>query len=219
MIGIADDDDIVSISALQHLLFCERQFSLIHVEQLWVDNALTVQGQHLHERADSGATERRPGVRVVRGLPLRSTRLGLIGKADIVEFHADGSIIPVEYKRGRSKLGDYDRVQLCAQALCLEEMNDRPVLAGALYYGASRRREIVPLDDRLRTETVAAVQRARALIDEGITPRAMRQPKCDSCSLLELCLPDAMSRRATASQYVERALAESLGAISGGKNS
>jgi CRISPR-associated exonuclease Cas4 len=210
MTGIASDEDLIPLSALQHLLFCERQFALIHIEQLWVDNVLTVQGQHLHQRADSGGAERRPGVRIVRGLALRSSRLGLVGKADVVEFHDDGSIVPVEYKRGRSKVGDYDRVQLCAQALCLEEMNERPVVEGALYYGAARRRETVMLDDRLREETANAALRARALLDGRMTPRAVREPKCDSCSLLELCLPDAMSRRITASQYIERALAASL---------
>jgi CRISPR-associated exonuclease Cas4 len=210
MTGVASDEDLVPLSALQHLLFCERQFALIHVEQLWTDNALTVQGQHLHQRADAGGSERRPGVRIVRGLPLRSTRLGLIGKADIVEFHDDGVIVPVEYKRGKSKVGDYDRVQLCAQALCLEEMHGKPVIEGALYYAATRRRETVMLDDRLREETANAALRARALLDGGMTPRAVREPKCDSCSLLELCLPDAMSRRITASQYIERALAASL---------
>ena len=121
------EDALLPLSALRHLLFCERQCALIHVEGLWAENRLTVEGRHLHERADSGRSESRPGVRIARTLPIRSLRLGLIGRADVVEFHDAGPgapprVVPVEYKRGRPKLDESDRVQLCAQALCLEEM-------------------------------------------------------------------------------------------------
>jgi CRISPR-associated exonuclease Cas4 len=135
------EDDLLPISALQHLLFCERQCALIHVEQVWAENRLTVEGRHLHERVDGGEHETRGGLRTARALPIRSLRLGLAGRADVVEFHAsEGAagpprVVPVEYKRGRPKSHRADEVQLCAQALCLEEMLGVHVAAGALFYG------------------------------------------------------------------------------------
>ncbi|MGH7594176.1 MAG: CRISPR-associated protein Cas4 [Gemmatimonadales bacterium] len=209
------EDDLLPISALQHLLFCERQCALIHIEQLWVDNALTVQGQQLHERADSAGTESRHDVKIVRGLPLRSKILGLIGRADVVEFHLDGRIAPVEYKRGRSKAGDCDRVQLCAQAICLEEEHATTIADGALYYGATRRREVVIFDADLRATTANAAHRLHQLIASGVTPHAMREPKCDSCSLLDVCLPDTMSKSRVASRYLDQALSQSLASRGG----
>jgi CRISPR-associated exonuclease Cas4 len=210
-----DEDELLPISALQHLVFCERQCALIHVEGLWAENRLTVQGRHLHERADSGLGESRPGLRIERGLALRSFRLGLAGRADVIEFHrGDGGaterVVPVEYKRGRAKLDDCDRVQLCAQALCLEEMLGVDVPEGALYYGQTRRRVVVPLDAALRSRTDAAARRFRALMDAGHTPKATRMPKCASCSLEALCLPDAQGARRSARRFTERALAASL---------
>ena len=143
------EDDLLPISALQHLLFCERQCALIHVEGLWADNVLTVEGTHMHRRSDEGADEKRDGVRIVRALPLRSLRLGLAGRADVVEFHrgepgAAWAPFPVEYKRGRAKRERCDQVQLCAQALCLEEMLGVEIPAGALFYGQAppRRRSL-----------------------------------------------------------------------------
>jgi CRISPR-associated exonuclease Cas4 len=204
------EDALLPISALQHLLFCERQCALIHLEQLWADNRLTVQGQQLHERADRPGGESRGAVRSVRGLPIRSLRLGLAGRADVVEFHADGRVVPVEYKRGRPKADDCDRVQLCAQALCLEEERGGSITDGALYYGTNRRRQVVPFDAQLRAATADAARRLHELLDGTVTPRAVRQPKCDSCSLLELCLPDTMSPSRTASGWLDRALDGSL---------
>src|SRR5690606_16422424 len=136
------EKDFLPISALQHLLFCERQCALIHIEGLWAENRLTVEGQHLHEKAHAGRGETRPGVRIARGLAIRSERLGIAGYADIVEFHADeqsglAKPFPVEYKRGRPKRHDADLVQLCAQAMCLEETLNTSVTAGALFYGST----------------------------------------------------------------------------------
>lgn len=205
------EDDLLPISALQHLLFCERQCALIHIEHVWADNRLTVEGHHLHEKAHAGPDEWRQQTRVVRGLPLRSLRLGLAGKADVVHFCPDPqggppAIFPVEYKRGRSKKDSSDRVQLCAQALCLEEMLDTSVPEGALFYNRTRRRVNVIFDAGLRAETVQAAARLRELIVRGVTPTAMRQPKCRNCSLVDVCLPRAFRPRRTASQYLRHAV-------------
>jgi CRISPR-associated exonuclease Cas4 len=222
------------LSGLQHLVFCERQCALIHVEGQWRDNRLTVEGTQLHERVDQDrARESRGDVRVVRSLPLRSRVLGVAGRADVVEFRRadDDDLsavpavmcgfddlprsrwhpIPVEYKRGRPKRHDADRVQLCAQALCLEEMLACRIGAAALYYGTPRRRVSVLLDDALRRETHRAAVRFRELVTTGCTPRAERQPKCDRCSLQPVCVPDAARRRSARAYLVgarEAALAE-----------
>lgn len=205
------EDDLLPISALQHLLFCERQCALIHIEGLWAENRLTVEGRHLHDTAHDGASETRAGVRIARGLAVRSFRLGLVGKADVVEFHATpghaaGTPFPVEYKRGRPKKHDADKVQLGAQALCLEEMLGVVVPAGALFYGRTRRRVDVPFDQALRQLTEEAARQLHALIRSGRTPVAVREPKCDNCSLLQVCLPEAMSPSHSAAQYVAQAI-------------
>ncbi|MEA3246220.1 MAG: CRISPR-associated protein Cas4 [Gemmatimonadota bacterium] len=211
------EDALLPISALQHLLFCERQCALIHIEGLWAENRLTVEGQHLHKKAHDGPDESRDGVRTVRGLRIRSLRLGLIGQADVVEFRrtADGrwsNPFPVEYKRGKPKSHRADEVQLCAQAMCLEEMVGTPVPAGALFYGATRRRVDVILDHELRGLTEGTCARLRQLVASGNTPRAAREPKCDACSLHQLCLPDVAAIASRASRYTERALSASLSA-------
>jgi CRISPR-associated exonuclease Cas4 len=212
------EDDLLPLSALQHLLFCERQCALIHIERVWVDNPLTVEGSHLHARADSGEAESRGDVKTVRSLPLRSLRLGLSGKADVVELHrieAQGSggdnpetwrPYPVEYKRGRPKPHRADEVQLCAQALCLEEMLGQPVPRGALFYGQTRRRLEVDLDPPLRQITEEAAARLHRLVQSGMTPKAVREPKCEQCSLLDVCLPDAPAH--SARRYLSRLLGE-----------
>jgi CRISPR-associated exonuclease Cas4 len=208
------EDDLLPLSALQHLIFCERQCALIHVEQLWADNRLTVEGTHLHRRADSGVDESRCDVRTARGVPLRSLRLGLIGKADVVEFHrsrrgeAEAWLpFPVEYKRGKPKRDRSDEVQLCAQALCLEEMLGAEIAGGALFYGTTRRREDIEFGAGLRAETESAAARLHGLIAAGTTPSAVREPKCDSCSLLHLCLPPAPRRAGrSVAAYLDDAL-------------
>jgi CRISPR-associated exonuclease Cas4 len=209
-----EDDEFLPLSGLQHLLFCERQCALIHVEQIWAENALTTQGNLLHERVDLPALEQRPGVRIERAVPLRSDRLRLIGKADVVEFHAvpgqggRWQPFPVEYKRGRRRKWLHDEVQVCAQAMCLEEMVGEPVPRGALYYAASKRRRDVLLDDALRSDTIAAAARYHDLVVRRHTPPARLLPKCGSCSLREFCLPELsnLSGRDTA-----RALSHALG--------
>ena len=208
------EDELVPLSALQHIQFCERQCALIHIEGLWAENRLTAEGRNLHERADSGESESRGPVRTARSLPLRSLRLGLTGRADVVEFYYDGSVltaaIPIEYKRGRDKTDDSDRVQLCAQALCLEGMLGISIPAGALFYATPRRRTDVLFDESLRRTTEDAVTRLHALLDSGITPRIPRQPKCDGCSLFELCMPEVTAANISASAWSARAITASL---------
>lgn len=209
------EDDLLPISALQHLVFCERQCALIHIEGLWEENVLTAQGRVLHEKVhndDEG--EVRAGVRIARGLRLRSLRLGLSGVADVVEFDLGGAgppvPFPVEYKRGRPKPDDCDLAQLCAQALCLEEMLGVAVLAGAIFYGKPRRRLEVAIDEALRARTEALAGQLHALISSGRTPLVPYQKKCDSCSLLSLCLPRVTGGRQSARHYLQHSLADSL---------
>jgi CRISPR-associated exonuclease Cas4 len=205
---VFSEDELLPLSGLQHLVFCERQWALIHLEQQWGENRLTAEGRILHERADSDTCELRDGVRIWRGVRIRSLQLGLAGRADVVEFHpqSDGTAgpFPVEYKRGRLKSDVSDLVQLCAQAMCLEEMLAQPVPAGALFYGRNRRRLAVTFDESLRATTVSIAQRMHDLFRSGHTPSAVYQPKCDRCSLLEICLPGSAARGKSASQFVRR---------------
>lgn len=186
----ADDDDLVPISALQHYLFCPRQCALIHVEQLWTENAATMEGQLMHQSVDSGIGELRSGVRIARGISLLSTRLRLAGRADAVEFRAQPlSAFPVEYKRGKPKLHRADEVQLCAQALCLEEMLGIVVADGALFYGENRRRQHVVFDAELRALTVRIAEETYAMLKAGVTPLARFSTSCKRCSMESLCQP------------------------------
>ena len=212
--------DLLPISALQHLIFCERQCALIHNEQQWAENRLTVEGQQLHKKAhDAKRAEARPGIRIARGLPLRSLTLGLVGQADVVEFvegsgGGDAVPLPVEYKRGRPKKHRADEVQLCAQAMCLEEMLDLPerIALGRLFYGQTRRRQDVPLDESLRRLTRDTVARLHDLTRSGHTPAAAYdKAKCDRCSLLQLCQPKLLRPRRTARSVFDRTLHEALG--------
>ncbi len=193
------EDDLLPISALQHLTFCRRQCALIHIEQLWVDNIFTAQGNVLHERVHDEKRESRRDVRLEHGMPLRSLRLGLVGKGDVVEFHRDVSgkswrPFPVEYKRGRNKEEECDRVQLCAQALCLEEMLGVGAASGAIYYGKDRRRVEVFFDEVLRRTTEDKARELHEFIRAGQTPRPVYEKKCDTCSLYKLCLPKIMEK-------------------------
>jgi len=229
------EEDLLPLSALQHWTYCPRQCALIHLEQVWVENPFTVEGRHLHEKVDSAPGEWREGTWTARGVPLRSFRLGLVGKADAVEFRplspdqvgSERQVgvalpghpgpfrpYPVEYKRGRPKTSHRgDEVQLCAQALCLEEMLAVPVPEGALYYGKTRRRKVVVIDAELRRLTEEAALRVRELLAGGSTPPAELAPKCEHCSLLDICRPDAVPRSARAwlARVLERALREEPG--------
>lgn len=205
------EDDLLMLSALQHLLFCERQCALIHIEQIWVENLFTTQGRLMHERVDQQGHELRRDLRQEYGMPVRSLQLGLSGKADVVEFHREADSFwrpyPVEYKRGRSKKEDWDRVQLCAQALCLEEMLHVEIPEGALFYGKKRRREKVVFNDDLRMETRLAAEKLHRLTAAGITPAAKYDKKCDNCSLVDICLPKITAGRASVSGYLDGKMA------------
>lgn len=188
-----DDGAYIPISALQHYLFCPRQCALIHVERLWEENVHTAEGRLLHERSDRPSSEKRRGVRTATALPLGSERLGLSGVADVVAFRKEGARsqpYPIEYKRGRPKAHRADEVQLCAQALCLEEMLGVEVPEGALFYGKTRRRQIVGFDVTLRALTEEVISKVRAMLVARHTPVAIYETRrCDACSLLELCRP------------------------------
>jgi CRISPR-associated exonuclease Cas4 len=223
-----DEDDLLPISALAHLLFCERRAGLIHIEGLWDENRFTAEGRNLHERAHASALESRGDVRIARGLRLRSLRLGLTGKADVVEFHrlpeaetppgVEGEGLPagvplpgarglwqpfpVEYKRGRLRREEGYEVQLCAQALCLEEMLSVAVPVGAVFYGQPRRRLEVTFSEELRRQTETASARLHELTRAGKTPPARYEKKCESCSLVSLCMPKTTGGRKSVDRYL-----------------
>ena len=207
-----DDDDLIPLSALQHYLYCPRQCALIHIEQLWAENRHTAEGRLLHERADQPQTEQRHGVRTATAMPLVNQVLGIVGIADVVEFHQVGEgecIYPVEYKRGRPKKHRADEVQLCAQGLCLEAMFGPPVSQGALFYGETRRRKAVPFDETLRALTLDVIQATRALLESRRTPSAEYQPRrCDACSLIELCQPHLLGRKSAVNAWLAKQLKE-----------
>ncbi|MCD6305032.1 MAG: CRISPR-associated protein Cas4 [Deltaproteobacteria bacterium] len=209
------EDDLLPLSGLQHLAFCERQCALIHIEQAWAENLYTAEGRILHERAHNPDQISRRGIRVEYGMPLRSLRLGLIGKADVVEFHRSSAAtgekwvpFPVEYKRGRPKKADVDRIQLCAQAICLEEMLGVDVPAGALFYGKTRHRKDVIFKPALRSGTEQTAKRFHALIEAGETPKAVYGKHCDTCSLRDLCLPGTFEKGKSVERYLMDAARE-----------
>jgi len=226
-----DEDDCVLISALQHYVFCRRQCALIHIERLWDENRLTAEGRIMHDRAHSQETEMRGDCRIVRGLRLRSLWLGLVGVADVVEFYrrshepaaADdddgyyGEIpglkgrwraVPVEYKRGKPKADHSDQVQLCAQAMCLEEMLEISIRSGFLFYGAVRHRHPVDFGSALREETEALSLELHAFLKAEKTPPAEYAKRCDSCSIVDLCMPESAGTGRSVRRYLSRALAD-----------
>lgn len=221
------EEDLLPLSALQHLVYCERRAALVHIEGAWAESVATVLGAHMHERADEPSSELRGDLLTVRGLALRSLRLGLSGKADVVEFHRvpvgeEGEPalqtcplpgrrglwrpLPVEYKRGRLRREAGYLVQLCAQAICLEEALGVEIAAGAIYFGENRRRMDVAFNAPLRAETEQAAARLHALFREGRTPPPVFGPKCKECSLLELCQPRPLQQQPRASSYLAAAL-------------
>jgi CRISPR-associated exonuclease Cas4 len=193
--------DPIPISALQHVVYCPRQAGLIHLERLWEENRFTAEGRILHEVVDKPAGRRTRGVRRVSALPVASQRLGLAGVADVVEFHAvpgGETPYPIEFKRGKPKAHRADEVQLCAQALCLEEMTGCAAPEGALFYGETKRRETVAFDVELRALTEAAAAELSAMFASRVTPQAnYRAARCRACSLIEPCMP-RIARRAVA---------------------
>ncbi|ABE48875.1 CRISPR-associated protein Cas4 [Methylobacillus flagellatus] len=207
MVAEAKEMEVLTISALQHVAYCPRQFALIHVEQVWEENFFTAHGQVLHQRVDAGAAEQRGNVRSERAVSVYSTKLGLSGKLDLLEVDVSGEntrYFPVEYKRGKPKVEDWDRIQLCAQAMCLEEMRGIRITEGAMWYWQERKRQSVQIDQTLRDATVSAIKLAREILLSGRTPSPVKEKsRCKACSLNELCVPDAI-RKDNSANYVEQ---------------
>jgi CRISPR-associated exonuclease Cas4 len=196
------DDELLPLSGLQHLAYCERQWGLIHLEQVWEESADTLRGDYFHERADTVGYSCARGVRAERRVRLASHRLGLYGVADIVEFSESPtgrSVLPVEYKVGRPKREAWDRLQVAAQAACLEEMYGLDVPEGCLFYGATRRREMVDIDASLRAELERLSFHMHELYERQVLPEAARSTRCKRCSLADRCLPESL--RCDAASY------------------
>ena len=206
------DDELIPISALTHYAYCPRRCALIHIEQIWEENKYTAEGRIMHEHVHEEGDESRGDARIERGVALRSLKLGLIGKSDVIEYHrrTDGSwqAFPVEYKRGKPKPDDSDKVQLCAQAMCLEEMLNGHIPTGALFYGKTRRRLDVDFDEALRRETQDAAQKVHELISAGQTPKPVYAKRCESCSLIAECLPKTIQKKRSVESYLMRMLDE-----------
>jgi len=196
-------DDPVPLSALQHWAYCPRQCGLIHLEQAFEDNIHTARGNAVHRLVDTPGYEIKAGVKVERSLPLWSDRLGLIGKADLVEFYSDGTVFPVEFKHGRKRQKTHDDIQLAAQAMCLEDMLDRPVPLGAIYHASSHRRREVAITPALRELVVQTADAIRAMLSAGRLPPPVFDARCRECSLKDICQPEALT--ATAAQRTLRA--------------
>jgi CRISPR-associated exonuclease Cas4 len=221
MIAEYPADDWLPLSGIQHFVFCRRQWALIHVEQQWQENALTAEGRLMHRRVDDPFfAEKRKDVVVARSVPVASPYLGLSGVCDIVEFTAsadgiqlpgrDGRFLPVpiEYKRGREKRDHCDEAQLCAQAMCLEDMLLVPISAGCLYCGQTRRRLVVEFTDELRSLVRDACREMHNYARRGYTPRVKTSKACRSCSLADVCLPELQDRTPPASRYIQQQLEE-----------
>jgi CRISPR-associated exonuclease Cas4 len=209
-------DELLPLSGIQHFCFCRRQWALIHVERQWQENVLTVEGKLLHHRADDpNFSEVRKGVIIARSMPIASYRLGLTGVCDVVEFTPspdgvhlfgrDGTYqpTPVEYKRGKEKLEPVDEVQLCAQAICLEEMLSTSIPSGFLYYGEIRHRVEVELKSELRNLVFKMSEEMHTYFDRGYTPQVRPSKPCKSCSLEDICMPELLGKVMAASKYIQ----------------
>lgn len=190
------ESDPIPLSALQHWAYCPRQCGLIHLEQAFADNVHTARGQAVHHLVDTPGYEIKSGVRVERALPLWSDRLRLIGKADLVEFHPDGRIYPVEFKHGAKRQKVWDDLQLAAQAMCLEDMLGRPVSQGAIFHASSHRRREVNITPALREQVMQTADAIRQMLTSGRLPPPVNDARCKECSLQEICQPAATGSRA-----------------------
>lgn len=212
------EDEYLMISGIQHFKFCRRQWALIHIEQQWEENVHTVMGELMHKRVhDPYITEKRKDVLVVRALPISSRALGISGECDVVEFHKceDGiklhghrglySIYPIEYKKGKPKLTQEDKLQLAAQAMCLEEMFSAEILEGAIFYGETRRWENVEIDETLRDEVRKMFQEMHQYYERKYTPKVKYSKSCNACSLKEICLPK-LGKNISVKEYMDQML-------------
>ena len=216
-----DHDDLLSLSGIQHFAYCIRQWALIHIEKQWIENLRTVEGKQLHERANNpNFFEARGKILTARSVPLCSYTLGFYGVSDVVEFHAvkqKGIIlkgyegkwqpIPVEYKRGKPKKDIIDKVQLCAQAICLEEMLTTNIEYGYLFYGQTKQRNKILFDIELRNQVKKLSQEMHSLFDKQITPKALKTGKsCKFCSLYTICIPKLTNKRVNVNNYIKEYL-------------
>jgi CRISPR-associated exonuclease Cas4 len=218
------EEELLPLSGLQHMAFCERRWALVQIESVWEENRFTAEGNVLHNKAHSGEIESRPGVLIRRTMPIHSFRLGLSGQADIVEFQPARSgepgvaladrrglwrVYPVEYKRSRDKSGSLAyRIQLCAQALCLEEMLSVEVREGAVYDGSTKRRQPVAFDTKLRGSVEELARRMHQLFQSRMTPLPVVTKACQSCSLKERCFPEAIGAQRSIHAYYRQCLRE-----------
>ena len=215
-----NEDDYLMISGIQHFKFCRRQWALIHIEQQWADNVHTVIGELMHKRVhDPYLREKRKDIVIARALPVSSRAMGVSGECDVVEFHRcdDGirlhghrglfSVYPIEYKKGRSKLTEEDKLQLAAQAMCLEEMFSTEVPEGAIFYGESRRREIVDITSDLRTEDEKMFEEMHQYYNRHYTPKVKYSKSCNACSLKDICLPK-LGKAISVKRYLDQMLEE-----------
>jgi len=192
------EEDFIMISALQHYVYCPRQCGLIHVDDVWNENLFTTRGKILHQKVDSDTYETRGDIKTVRGLRIHSCRLGITGKCDVVEFRETKNgqeILPVEFKSGKPKEDISDKVQLCAQVLCLEEMLNKPISKGAFFYGKIRRRSLIEIDSALRRQTEDVISKVREIVSSQTVPSAEYDAKCRNCSLIDICKPKAMNKK------------------------
>lgn len=216
-----NENERLQLSGLQHFIFCRRQWALIHIEQQWAENYRTADGRLMHKNAHDGtSTESRGDRYIVRGLRITSANLGVSGECDVVEFFHGSSGIPiegkdglwqpypVEYKRGEPKADNCDVLQLCAQAMCLEDMFCCAIPEGAIFYGQTRRRQIVAFTDELREQVNSALEEMHQLYHRGYTPRVKPSKACNSCSLKEQCLP-VLGRKKSVVSYLTKAMEES----------
>ncbi|MCH5206559.1 MAG: CRISPR-associated protein Cas4 [Oscillospiraceae bacterium] len=215
-----NEENYLQLSGIQHFAFCRRQWALIHIEQQWEENFRTADGRIMHEKAhDSGFHEKRGDVVISRAMQISSAELGVSGECDVVEFHRskDGvslfglegtyNVVPVEYKRGQPKVDDCDRLQLCVQALCLEEMLCCDIPQAFLYYGETHRRIAVELDAELRTRAVEMLKEMHKLYERQHTPKVKRTKSCNACSLKDICLP-VLNKERSAAAYISETLNE-----------
>lgn len=215
------EEELLALSGIQHFAFCPRQWALIHIEKQWLENLRTIQGKQLHERVDNpDFFETRGGILITRSVPLSSYNLGIYGVADLIEFHAveEGGItlkgrsgkwypIPIEYKKGRPKQNDVDEVQLCAQAICLEEMLSIAISHGYIYYGETRHRIKVEFSPELRNSVFEKTEQMHTLFHQKVTPKPISPGKhCKSCSMENVCLPKLTFKQPNVTQYINKYL-------------
>lgn len=216
------EDNYLMLSGIQHFKFCRRQWALIHIEQQWAENVHTVVGELMHKKAhDPYLVEKRKDLLVVRSLPIASRIMGVSGECDVVEFQrcdngiklyghrGTFSVYPIEYKKGKPKITEEDKLQLVAQVLCLEEMFSTEICEGTLFYGETRRREIVKITEDLRQEVIQMFQEMHQYFDRKYTPKVKYSKACNACSLKEICLPK-LGKSGTVKSYITQMLGEEL---------